>query len=272
MVKWIKSLFEVENKTEPDLFSDNEIEYYLLAVYHGIITRHLLSVEYHVKLSQYLTEAVYKGYGHNIMQVPFTSSAYRNLQDLRRSVYMFSAAKQYSQVREMSDMIDLSGVEGNFKEFREKAGQVFETYNKTYLKTEYDTAVLQSEMAMQWQDIEETKDTLPMLRYHTQRDDRVRPHHAILDGITRPVDDPFWNTFYPPCGWHCRCFVTQHSEKIKESGEIPEIEWGTKEFPKTFRLNSGKDGYIFNPKFHPYFQVAPGDSQFKKAGYGLQGI
>lgn len=44
-------------------------------------------------------------------------------------------------------------------------------------------------------------------RYVTRRDNRVRPTHAALDGVTLPTGDPFWKTFWPPNGWNCRCRV-----------------------------------------------------------------
>lgn len=42
-------------------------------------------------------------------------------------------------------------------------------------------------------------------KYVTTGDDRVREEHERLDGITLPKDDPFWDRFYPPNGWNCRC-------------------------------------------------------------------
>lgn len=47
------------------------------------------------------------------------------------------------------------------------------------------------------------------LQYRTQKDDKVRPEHAALDGVTLPPSDPFWAEFYPPNGWNCRCTVVQ---------------------------------------------------------------
>ena len=41
--------------------------------------------------------------------------------------------------------------------------------------------------------------------YLTVGDDRVRPEHEKLDGIRRKADDEFWDTFWPPNGWNCRC-------------------------------------------------------------------
>lgn len=42
-------------------------------------------------------------------------------------------------------------------------------------------------------------------RYVTTGDDRVRPMHAALEGTTLPKEHPFWEMFYPPNGWNCRC-------------------------------------------------------------------
>lgn len=37
----------------------------------------------------------------------------------------------------------------------------------------------------------------------------MRPEHAALDRVTLPIDDPFWQEYYPPNGWNCRCTVVQ---------------------------------------------------------------
>lgn len=42
-------------------------------------------------------------------------------------------------------------------------------------------------------------------QYVTVGDDRVRPEHEALDGVTLPKGDPFWSRAYPPNGWACRC-------------------------------------------------------------------
>lgn len=40
---------------------------------------------------------------------------------------------------------------------------------------------------------------------HSNLSVNPRPAHVALDGTTLPVDDPFWNTHYPPNGWGCQC-------------------------------------------------------------------
>lgn len=41
--------------------------------------------------------------------------------------------------------------------------------------------------------------------YSATMDDRTRESHAALDGVKLPKDDPFWEKFWPPNGWNCRC-------------------------------------------------------------------
>lgn len=49
--------------------------------------------------------------------------------------------------------------------------------------------------------------------YITVGDDRVRENHAELDGVTLPKDDKFWNNFFPPNGYNCRCQVVPVFDK-----------------------------------------------------------
>lgn len=47
----------------------------------------------------------------------------------------------------------------------------------------------------------------PYWMYVAVRDLRTRPAHTKLNGQCLPASHPFWQSFYPPNGWGCRCSV-----------------------------------------------------------------
>lgn len=63
-----------------------------------------------------------------------------------------------------------------------------------------------------WAQQQRMKDKRPYLMYDAVNDLRVRPSHLALDNIIRPIDDPFWATFYPPNGYRCRCSTISLTE------------------------------------------------------------
>ncbi len=104
-------------------------------------------------------------------------------------------------------------------------------------------------MARKWNEAQAVKHLYPNLKYMTAHDERVREDHAKLDGIVRPIDDPFWDTHYPPNGWRCRCTVRSTRDEATKLKDIPEVP-----IHKHFKHNVGKIGQIFDEKQHPYFK------------------
>jgi len=60
--------------------------------------------------------------------------------------------------------------------------------------------------------LEQTKEDLPFWTYHAVGDDRTRPKHEALTGVTLPADNDFWTTHFPPWDFNCRCSVTAAAE------------------------------------------------------------
>lgn len=212
-------------------------------------------------VSEKLLKAVKEGFGKNLSQADYDSPDHNMLQSLEKSVYQFSAAKNYQQLKSMSLALkDGEGKIRSFADFRNEAMKVAETYLGNYLRVEYDTAVGSAQMSAKWVKFESEKDAIEMLRYVTAGDRRVRPAHKLLDGVTREVDDKFWDHYYPPNGWSCRCDVIQvvggrRTDKI----QIPDDE----DVPQIFRTNLAKEGIVF-PKDHPYYVGIP-ESILKQA-------
>jgi SPP1 gp7 family putative phage head morphogenesis protein len=248
-----------------DVFTDEEMNAYLLAVYTGLISVDTLSDDYHTKVAGTLYNGVNEGFGavrNNKVEADI-------LNGLQNSVYRFSAAKQYQQVREMESILaTMSKAAGDlvpYNEFKKSVTGVFENYNKNWLATEYNTAVDQSQNARKWAKVQAEKETFPLLRYKTQNDGNVRDAHAQLDGIIKPVNDAFWDNNLPANGWNCRCFVQQLDEGTITEGtpELSEVDQ-----PLLFRMNSGKDKYIFK-NTHPYYDISKGDGALKKNNFNL---
>lgn len=252
-------------KEKLNLFTEKEIDNIILAIFSGIITVQSLDLMTYLKVARKLSDGVFEGYGKTLFDVQFGSQDWTMLRDLQENIYVFSGAKQYQQVRAMSSLLTGENKITTFSAFNKKSREIFEDYNENYLHAEYNSAIAQARTASQWQEITTHVKQFPMLTYHTVGDMRVRPTHAALDHITRPVIDKFWDSYMPPNGWNCRCTVIQDDESKKTSlkgfkkpDDVPDI----------FMFNAGKDRIVFSPK-HPYFDVAPRDKSFAKQNFGM---
>lgn len=54
----------------------------------------------------------------------------------------------------------------------------------------------------------------PLVMYkHNDSVTTPRPEHEAWDGITLPIDDPWWSTHYPPNDWGCQCYPVAVSQE-----------------------------------------------------------
>lgn len=170
------------------------------------------------------------------------------LYNIRNNLYQFSAAKTLAQIREMQELlIDEDGTIKPFAKYKAQVATLHQQYNENWLAAEYDTALGSAQMARQWQDYQANADVLPMLTYRTAGDKRVRKEHDALDGITLPINDPFWDSYYPPNGWRCRCDVEQ-SDAEATAPVVMNIQ-------PAFKRNTGKTGIVFTNE-HPFMASA----------------
>lgn len=189
---------------------------------------------------------------------------------IRANVFGFSGAKNRQQMEELRDMlIDENGKIKAFSQYKNDVKAVYDKYNATWLEAEYNHAVASGQMASRWLQIQQDKDVYKLLRYETIKDERVRPQHAALQGITKPVDDPFWRNWYPPNGWNCRCDVSQHIDgKITTEQQVGETVKGMKR-QDMFKNNVGETGAVF-PDGQSYFQFTDPNKLSATGNYGLK--
>ena len=88
------------------------------------------------------------------------------------------------------------------------------------LKTIYRTNIDTAYSAGRWEEIEATKKTHPYLRYRCSMLERSREQHKAWNNIVLPVDDPWWDTHYPPCAWNCKCWVEQVLKSEVDRGNV----------------------------------------------------
>ena len=175
---------------------------------------------------------------------------------LERSTWIFSGMKA---IREMGEafpsLLDENGERKPFEQFLNDVRKVDETYNQHYLRAEYEFAAASAQMAAKWERFAEDGDRYN-LQYRTAGDDRVRPEHAALDGITLPPSDSFWESYFPPNGWRCRCDVVQVRKSkypVTPHDEAMQLgEMATAADTKNiFRFNPGMQQRVF-PAANPY--------------------
>ena len=105
-------------------------------------------------------------------------------------------------------------------------------------------------------------------------DDNTSEICEPLDDICLPVDDDFWDEFYPPNHFNCRSTVEQLDEfdgkkALSSKDDVDEAEkHADKHMQDIFRMNVGKDGVVFKED-HPYFIVPKEDKPFAQKNFGL---
>ncbi len=183
------------------------------------------------------------------------------LEKLQNDVFVFSGFKTYAQLKTASELLlDAEGKRKPFAQFAKDITAIDENYNQKFLEAEYYFAQGSAQMAAKWADIDTSGKYL--LQYRTAGDSRVRDSHAALRDTTLPADDGFWNSYYPPNGWRCRCnavevskdrYAQSDSAAASEAGKAAttQIDKDGKNSLAIFRFNPGKQQIIFPPK-HPY--------------------
>ncbi len=171
-----------------------------------------------------------------------------------------SAAKNYHELRDMTDALRDGDRIRSFEEFRQAVEEIDAKYNGNRLRTEYNQAIAASQCGARWNEFKRNAKAMPMLQYQAVMDSNTREDHARLNGVKKRVDDPFWDIYMPPNGWGCRCEAIQLPSSAAK--ETPSEKIIPPQVPKMFRANFGKRGMAF-PAGHAYFKRLPQEYEYK---------
>ncbi len=270
----------------------------IAAIYTGVISVRNLPKGLYLKTAEKLIEAIEKGFeapppveigapqGFRMPKVkpPATGIgiAYMTpdealMAELAENVYVFSGAKTYQQVRELVEQIAPDGIVKPFIEFKKEAEKIIGKYNGAWLEAEYNTALGSAQAARDWQDFEEDANLFPMLRYDAIIDANTSDICRPLEGITLPVNHPFWKIHSPLNHFNCRCRLIKISkyEGAKKTNAKKLEKVSAKIDPlmqDLFKMNPGQEKVIFKERGkgkHPYFNVAAKDKEFAKRNFDL---
>ena len=192
------------------------------------------------------------------------------LRELRHSNEVFSAFKCHSMGTQMQKrLLDGEGKLRSYEDWKKSIAPIASHQVGSWLRTEYDTAILRAHQASDWQEFERNRDVLPNLRWMPTTSPSPEAVHETFwaSGLTLPVDDPFWVENHPANRWNCKCSL--------EATDVPSTGW--EQSPNTPKAQQGleenpRHGHTFSDK-HPYFPSNCSTCPFNKgAKKGLKGF
>ncbi len=192
------------------------------------------------------------------------------LRELRHSNEVFSAFKCHSMGSQMQKrLFDEEGKLRSFQDWKKSIAPIASHQVGSWLRTEYDTAILRAHQASDWQEFERNRDIFPNLRWMPTTSPSSEAVHETFwaSGLTLPVDDPFWAENHPANRWNCKCSLEATdapSTGWEQSPNMPKAQQGLEENPR--------HGHTFSDK-HPYFPSNCSACPFNKGKKkGLKGF
>ncbi len=130
------------------------------------------------------------------------------LRSIRHSNEVFSVFKTHAMGTKMAErLIGEDGKLRSFEEWRKAVAPIARHQVGSWLRTEYDTAVIRAHQAADWLEFEANKDIFPNLQWMPTTSVVPESSHQVFwsKPIILPVDDPFWSEHRPGDRWNCKC-------------------------------------------------------------------
>lgn len=128
----------------------------------------------------------------------------------RQQAVSIAGLAQTEQIKHVMGLVNEQLVDGGtFADFQKavKAGDIDINLPKHRLDNIFRTNIQGAYGRGRWYQQQANKAERPYLMRDGINDSRQRPAHRILDGIIRPIDDPFWDTHTAPDAFRCRCVM-----------------------------------------------------------------
>jgi SPP1 gp7 family putative phage head morphogenesis protein len=172
-------------------------------------------------------------------KAPVSAKDFKRLEASARSrAFAVSGLARMDQVGAVQSAIGKALEEGEtLADFKRRIGGIIEqqgwTGNRAWrVENIFRTNIQSAYMAGRYEQMTRVAKARPYWMLVAVRDRRTRQTHLAVDGLVYPHDHPFWDTWYPPNGFACRCVVVTLSERqVKARGLTVQAE-----IPDTIRV------------------------------------
>lgn len=195
------------------------------------------------------TEAANEGLAQSSAEL---SDDFRQKLDMGNAI--FSAFKVHRMQNDIASQLhDSNGVLKPFEQWKNDVHPMLDHHVRHWLHTEYNTAVIRSRQAADWQRFEQYADILPNLEWMPSTSANPGADHQVFWGTILPLSHPFWSMHRPGDRWNCKCSLSATDEPPTGA---PRESTDPKNRPAPgLDNNPGVDGKLFGDS-HPYIANA----------------
>ena len=178
------------------------------------------------------------------------------LRSIRHSNEVFSAFKAHAMATKMAErLIGEDGKLRSYEEWRKAVAPIASHHVGSWLRTEYDTAVIRAHQAADWREFEHNKDIFPNLEWMPTTSPSPEAGHAAFWGkpVILPVDDPFWKEHRPGDRWNCKCSLEPTDSTVQrlDDEELAEAAKPEHRAQRGLEGDPARKGLITDK--HPYY-------------------
>ena len=226
------------------------LDEFVNAIYGGFDVENSIEPTMWQELTKIMNDATAKG----LSKGEFSIDHNRGFLDaVKHANEIFAAFKTHAMGKSMaSKLLDDNGNLKPFDKWMKDISSISSHHVGSWLKTEYNTAVLRAHNAADWRSFVENKDIMPNLRWMpTTSPDAEAVHRGYWEKkLTLPVEHPFWNKHHPGDRWNCKCSLESTDDPASPDDVLDDLPIEPSQ--RGLENNPGKDGKIFNDT-HPYF-------------------
>ena len=226
------------------------LDEFVNAIYGGFDVENSIEPTMWQELTKIMNDATAKGLSKGEFSIDHNRSF---LDAVKHANEIFAAFKTHTMGKSMaSKLLDDNGNLKPFDKWMKDISSISSHHVGSWLKTEYNTAVLRAHNAADWRSFIENKDIMPNLRWMpTTSPDAEAVHRGYWEKkLTLPVEHSFWNKHHPGDRWNCKCSLESTDDPASPDDVLDDLP--IEPAQRGLENNPGKDGKIFNDT-HPYF-------------------